>query len=78
MPERVKKDLCEQRKIGSQLLDFFVKDRIQSGKENLWSPMKKWKLLTRKNIGKILKVKAADKVLELQEDRSLFARKKVF
>ena len=48
MPERVKKDLCEQRKIGSQLLDSCVKDRIQSGKENLWSPMKNRKLLTLK------------------------------
>ena len=35
--------------------------------------MKKWKLLTWKNSSKILKVKAADKVVELQEDRSLFA-----
>ena len=73
MPERLKKDLCEQCKMGSQLLDSLVKERIQSGKENLWLPMKKWKLLTWKNSSKILKVKAADKVVELQEDRSLFA-----
>ena len=36
--------------------------------------MKKRKLLKWKKSGKVLKVKAADKVAELQEDRSLFAR----
>ena len=53
---------------------FFLIAPELAGKENLWSPMKKRKLLTWKNSGKILKVKAADKVVELQEDRSLFAR----
>ena len=46
MPETVKEDLCEQREIGRRLFDCFVKEQVQSGKVNLWSPMKKRKLLT--------------------------------
>lgn len=41
---------------------------------NLWSTMKKRKLLTWKDSAKVLKVPCKDKVVELQEDRSLFAR----
>ena len=74
MPETVKEDLCEQSEIGRRLFDCFVKERVQSGKVNLWSPMKKRKLLTWKTSAKVVKVTAADKIVELQEDRSLFAR----
>ncbi|KAJ7389962.1 hypothetical protein OS493_028013 [Desmophyllum pertusum] len=73
MPETAKKDLCEQSEIGRRLFDSFVKEQVQSGKVNLWSPMKKQKLLTWKTSAKVVKVNAADKVVELQEDRSLFA-----
>ena len=41
MPETVTEDLCEQSEIGRRLFDCFVKERVQSGKVNLWSPMKK-------------------------------------
>ena len=51
-----------------------MKERVQSGKVNLWSPMKKRKLLTWKTSAKVVKVTVADKIVELQEDRSLFAR----
>ena len=40
MPETVKKDLGKQREIGRRLFDCFLKERVQSGKVNLWSPMK--------------------------------------
>lgn len=72
MPETVKKD--KQREIGRRLFDCFLKERVQSGKVNLWSPMKKGKLLTWKTNAKVEKVTVADKIVELQEDRSLFAR----
>lgn len=74
MPEMVKKDFCEQSEIGRRLFDCFVKERVQSGEVNLWSPMKKRKLLTWKTSAKVVKVTAGDKIAELQEDRSLFAR----
>ena len=47
MPEMVKlTDLCEQSEIGRSLFDSFVKEGVQSGEVNLWSPMKKRKHLT--------------------------------
>ena len=42
----------EQCEIGQNLFEKFVKDRIQSGEINLWSPMKKRKLQTWKTMGK--------------------------
>ena len=65
MPETVKEDLCEQSEIGRRLFECFVKERVQSGKVNLLSPMKKRKLLTWKTGAKVVKVTAADKIVEL-------------
>ena len=63
MPQTVKQDLCEQSEIGRRLFDCFVKERVHSGKVNLWSPMKKRKLLTWKTSAKVVKVTAADKIV---------------
>ena len=57
-----------------KLFTVFIKEQIQTGKENLWSLMKKQKLLTWKTTGKKTKVSVDNKVVELQEDRCLFAR----
>ena len=75
IPETEKKDFCEKSEIGRRLFDCFVKERVQCGKVNLWSPLKKRKLLTWKTgqYIKMVKVTAADTIVELQEDRSLFA-----
>ena len=73
-PSKVKEDLLEQCEIGQNLFEKFVKDRIQSGEINLWSPMKKRKLQTWKTMGKKIKVSSNGQILELQEDRNLFAR----
>ena len=67
----------EQCEIGQNLFEKFekfVKDRIQSGEINLWSPMKKRKLQTWKTMGKKIKVSINGQILELQEARNLFAR----
>ena len=56
MPTKVKEDLLEQCEIDQNLFEKFVKDRIQSGEINLWSPMKKRKLQTWKTMGKKIKV----------------------
>ena len=47
MPQTVKQDLCEQSEIGRRWFDCFVKERVHSGKVNLWSPMKKRKPVQR-------------------------------
>ena len=37
LPEEVKDDLCNQSAIGFKFFAVFVKKRVQTGKENLWS-----------------------------------------
>lgn len=75
MLEEVKRDMCQQSAIGNELLGNFVKKRIQSSKNSIWSSMKKCTLLlTWKSMGKILRVTTKDKIVELKEDHSLFAR----
>ena len=47
MPEKVKKDLCDQSVIGNKLLETFVKERIQTAEKSIWEVVKcKCKLLT--------------------------------
>ena len=56
------------------MLCRFVEDRIKSNKCSIWSLMKKRKLNTWKSTTKTLKAKINENVVELKEDRSLFAR----
>lgn len=74
MADNIKDDTCNQSEIGKKMLETFTQERIQSDKVNLWSTMKKRKLMTWKRNSKKMKVHIQDKVVELQEDRSLFAR----
>jgi hypothetical protein len=73
MPDQVKKDLMEQTDIGQYLFGVFVKDRIQTGTVNIWEPMKKRKLQTWKTVGKKTKIVGTTQIVELREDRNLFA-----
>ena len=52
----------------------FVAERIQKEDKNLWSKMKRRKLLTWKSTNKKTKVTVNNEVIELQEDQCLFAR----
>ena len=72
--EEVEHDLCNESAIGFKLFTVFKKEGIQTGKENLWSPIKKQKLLTWKTTRKKFKVTVDNKVVELQEDSCPFAR----
>ena len=74
MPEKVSTNLCRQSKLGQQLFDDFVTSRITTNTTNLWSPIKKCQLQTWKAAGKKVKLSLGQKVMELKEDRSLFAR----
>ena len=74
VPDNVRRDLCAQRTEAEKLLNNFVPEHIQKGTVIVWSQMKTRKLLTWKLTGKKSKVTANNKIVELQEDRSLFAR----
>ena len=67
-------DLCSQSEIGYKLFEDYLKERIQNKNINIWSPMKKKKLSTWKTTEKRVTVRKDQKVVELKEDRSLFAR----
>ena len=70
----VKCGLCTESSEGRKLFETFITERIEKGRTNLWAKMKKRKLLTWKSTGQKAKVKLNNAIVELQEDRSLFAR----
>ena len=75
MPDKVKKDLIRQCEIGRQLFETFTEESIKTDNINFWYSVKKQKLLTWKGTGKKMKkISTKEKVVELCEDRSLFAR----
>ena len=74
MPDVVRTDVVSEPEIGNNLAETFIAERLTSGKVNLWSPMKKRQLKTWRSAGMKMKITAGDKFVELQEDRSLFAR----
>ena len=74
MSEEIKNDFCQQSETGRKLFNTFVDERLKTGKFNFWLTMRKMKLKTWKSSCKIIKMKTAVKVVELKENRSLFAR----
>ena len=74
MPDSIKEDICDQPIIGQRLFDTFVTERIKTGKINIWSTIKKRKLGTWKTNAKKINISTKGKLVELREDRSLFAR----
>ena len=72
LPEEVKDDLCNESAKGNKLFTVFVKERIKTGKESLWS----WNALM-KTTGKKTNLSVENNVVELQEHRCLFARMKM-
>jgi len=74
MPAEVQKDVCNQEDIGQQKYANFVEERINTNEVSIWARMKKVQLKTWKSARKSVKHKVADQVVELKDDRSLFAR----
>ena len=74
MSEEIKNDFCQQSETGRKLFNTFVDERLETGKVNFWLTMRKMKLKTWPSSCKVIKMKAAVKVVELKEDRSLFAQ----
>ena len=74
MPEVVQKNICGRDEIGQREYAKFVQERINNDKVGIWSRMKKLQLTLWKSCRKTIKHKYAEQVVELKEDRSLFAR----
>ena len=73
MPDSVKVDILARHEAGEKAYSKFVADRI-IGTVNLWDKMSKVKLQCWKTAAKKVRVKTESRVIELQENRSLFAR----
>ena len=74
MPEDITNDVCSHDRIGQKLYSKFCEDHIKSASTNLWDPMKKVKIKTFKSAAKAVRVRVKDQIVQLKEDRALFAR----
>src|SRR6218665_1661841 len=73
MLPQVQKDLCSQDEIGRETFTAFDDERINTTEVNLFARMKKVELDTWKSTWKAVKPKLTDKIVEMKDDRSLFA-----
>ena len=74
MPTQVQKDVCNQDEIGHQKYTTFVGERINSDEVGIWARMKKVQLKMWKSARKPVKHRLAEQVVEMKDDRALFAR----
>jgi len=74
MPAQIQKDVCSRDDIGQQEYARFVQERINTNEVSVWARMKKVQLKMWKSARKSVKHKLDDQVVELKDDRSLFAR----
>ena len=74
MPVHVQKDVCSQDEIGQEMYAKYFVEHINTNKVNVLARMKKVQLKMWKSMRKTVKHKLADQVVELKDDRSLFAR----
>jgi len=73
LPEHVRNDILRQQEVGKEAFNSFVRERI-IGTTSLWEHMTKVKLYKWTSPGKTIKARVGNRVLELKENRSLFAR----
>jgi len=74
MPAQIQKDVCSRDDIGQQEYARFVQERINTNEVSVWARMKKVQLKMWKSARKSVKHKLDDQVVEIKDNRSLFAR----
>jgi hypothetical protein len=74
VPSEVKNDICSQAEIGQKKYNEFVEERINKTEVSVWARMKKVQLKMWKSTRKAVKHNTANKIVELKDDRALFAR----
>lgn len=73
MPSDIKLDILRADKVGQRMYIQFVDSHL-AGPASIWNKMIKTNLLTWKSVNKNMPLKLSSKVIELKQDRSLFAR----
>jgi len=66
--------VCNQDEIGQEMYAKYVVEHINTNEVSVWARMKKVQLKMWKSVRKMVKHKLADQLVELKDDRSLFAR----
>ena len=74
MTEEIREGVLGIVEIGEETFRKFVEERIRSGEISVWSAMKKTKLKLWKSNSKSTKFNDNGRLVELREDRGLFAR----
>lgn len=74
MPPNVENDIKMRTHNGEACFKKFVKERLTSDQVNIWAPMKKLQLQMWSSVAKKTKVSTSNAIIELREDRALFAR----
>ena len=74
MPPNLEVDIRMRTEKGEDCLQKFVKERIVTQQLNLWAPMKKLQLQMLSSAVKKVKLRSTNTIIELREDRALFAR----
>lgn len=72
--EKVSRDILERDKIGQQMFQQFVADRIVDGKLSVWDKMTKAKLQTFKSSNASAELRSGDKFMKVKEERGLLQR----
>jgi hypothetical protein len=74
MPIDVQHDISTSAQVGLEMYSSFIKERLLTDAVNIWARMKKAKLQMWKSCRKTVTCKLTNEVVELKDDRSLFAR----
>lgn len=73
LPSTSSMEILNHKVIGEQCYQTFMKERFH-GSISIWSPMKKRKLKSFKETGKIINQKVGEKIVQLKEEKSLLSR----
>ena len=75
IPKPIECDILSCKQKGQQVYLTYVEEQItKADAKNIWTPIKKLQLSSWTNVTKKVQCKAGNKVVELRDDRSLFAR----
>ena len=74
MNEKVSRDILERDKIGQQIFQQFVTDRLVEGNLSVWDKMTKTKLRTFKSSNATAEIRSGDKLIKVKEERGLLQR----
>src|SRR5437867_76800 len=74
MSDEIKTDILRRNEVGQKLYVKFIEERLEKNLMNIWDPIPNTKLKMWKYLGKNVKLKLKDSIVELKESNSLLIR----